>query len=301
MSDIETIGNALVWWADPTTRKAIVERLQNYHVGLEQGLQRKHSFNLTTGQWDLPRGPLNPGEYLYSAIRVEPYDKATLEYYGKLLQQLNFMLTIPSDSIQQAIWSLEFGRPTESKLFSTTDMNLMAQTAKTHPELYKRFYDAVSQLQNLKDRGIMPLKQPPEVHLANVVWTIRKRPEEAKEYIPEEEYWGKEPPVNLKAIVWPTPFTLIFEVDGVYREVPIKPDSIEPEGITLGNLLGTIYNFYQAPLTQKDADEFKTLGVGIDYDPKNPPTWVDLVGDHIYYEGITLNPETNIATINLGS
>jgi hypothetical protein len=118
--------------------------------------------------------------------------------------------------------------------------------------------------------------------------------------------------VNRNKIVWSNELLLELPVDrfnGMERQIIVEPD--RKQGITLGHLLDTLYSFYNGTaLTQEDFIEVKR-SVDEDNDlfeykadalkKMGKVYWKELMGERVFFEGITVNPRYNTGYLSLGS
>lgn len=150
--------------------------------------------------------------------------------------------------------------------------------------------------------------------MSNISWTVDEMPSEARTNPPinsEADFIASKdikyedlPKADLKEIVWSTELTIKIPVCDAERNISatLKPDT--KDGVTSGAILSAIYkNCNQTPVPRNLGRKWKAHFYPDPterIDSGQPVYWRDSMGDHVYFEGISID-SNGIGTVIFGS
>jgi hypothetical protein len=116
-------------------------------------------------------------------------------------------------------------------------------------------------------------------------------------------------------IIWPVALTVALPVDryrSMRRTIAVMPDS--KEGVTARHMVRVVQHFYrQVALTDADIKDVRAhladdhfrykrdLLQAVENNPTSPVFWMSLLGATPAFEGLLIDPQTNRASLELGS
>ncbi|CAH6418732.1 Hypothetical protein POVN_LOCUS452 [uncultured virus] len=305
------IATALLWWIeDDAVREAALGLYEEYVAAKAAGVGG--AFNIATLK-------LEPGTN--GLWTMNPMNKEVFAVYTPVLNYLVGNVNNQIEPYNLLLLGAHTQGSTIKDLFPTKnvygdkmDVKRLTALAKSHPDLYARFYNAMQVLtaRNQRTQRVVEARVEEgkgESLLLDLNWNIREQPEEATKT-------GTRQPYDLKQVIREGPLYLDVDNDRYGLRsgtIEIKPS--EQNQLTVGDVLSAVYKYYnETPLTTneveglqpfiyQDKDTFGYFKEAVAKAARGEVVYRgDLMGDLASWEYIKLNAKNpRYGTLSLSS